>query len=142
MTFRNYEHPDMAIYNELKKRNAQTFGGNARRKERLERFLKFEDKQRLSAVRATWRRSRISDRGKRHFQLWSSDHLDYGQLLHEDPVEPVEPVEEPTELTAVDVGFTWSAVMFTILGFILIHALAAIITIAVFVWRQNGFSVD
>ena len=121
-----YEMPDMAVVNELKKRNAKTFGGNVRRKDRLDRFLKFEEKHRLSAQRAMWRRSR----GLRHYQLWSSDH---GQLLHEDPVEEYAPL-------AVDNGFTWSAVFFTIVGIVLIHLLTAMITIVVFVWRQNGFS--
>jgi hypothetical protein len=135
MTRIYYETPDMAVVNELKKRNAKTFGGNVRRKDRLDRFLKFEEKHRLSAQRAMWRRSRGTSRGLRHYQLWSSDHLDYGQLLHEDPVEPV---EEYAPL-AVDNGFSWSAVFFTIVGIVLIHLLTAMITIMLFVWRQNGF---
>lgn len=119
----NYEMPDMAVVNELKKRNAKTFGGNVRRKDRLDRFLKFEEKHRLSAQRAMWRRSR----GLRHHQLWSSDH---GQLLHEEEYAPL----------AVDNGFTWSAVFLTILGIVMIHLVAAVFTIMAILWSQNGFS--
>lgn len=121
MTHIYYETPDMAVMNELKKRNLRTFGGNARRKERLDRFVKFEEKQ---ATKAEWRRSRITGRSKRHHQLWSSDH---GQLL---PVEPV----------VVDNGFTWSHVLLTILGIVMIHLVAAIMTLVMIVCSQNGFS--
>lgn len=120
MTHIYYETPDMAVVNELKKRNAKTFGGNVRRKDRLDRFLKFEEKHRLSAQRAMWRRYR----GLRHYQLWSSDH---GQLLHEDPV-------------VVDNGFSWSAVFFTIVGIVMIHLVAAIMTLVMIACSQNGFS--
>ena len=118
---RFYEMPDYATFNELKKRNLPTFGGNARRKERLDRFVKFEEKQ---ATKAEWRRSRITGRSKRHHQLWSSDH---DQILHEEPV-------------VVDNGFTWSPVFLTILGIVMIHLVAAIMTLVLIVCSQNGFS--
>lgn len=89
----------MNTYNELKKRNLQTFGTPARMEARLARFVKFEQKLAVAKRKAMWRRRRMAKRSHRNYQKWSDD-FDYGEPIHEEEVE-TDQEEEPVGIVNI-----------------------------------------
>jgi hypothetical protein len=88
------------VYNELKKRNLQTFGSQARMEARLARFVKFEQKKALAKRKAMWRRRRMAKRSHRNYQKWSDD-FDYGEPIYEEEVE----TDTEEEVGIVDIPY-------------------------------------
>ena len=160
---------DDRTVNELMKRGAKTFGSEQRRVERLDRFLKFEQKKQFALVKSMWKRQRAAERDMRR-----SDDVHFLRILEEGfpsrvvlgadrdyLMESFKSLVEPTPImfTGNDEGrgksqvieyepngpqdYSFCApILVVVVAVGVIHLVAGTFTLAMWVGRQNGFSVD